>query len=236
MLNGLSENGGYRPHEPSASALFARRLMHYCSEEVDSSSHQASLPPTHPRSLSLPIDIPAHSYRDPAPAFDVDALAEEEDAWEEDREMEDLTEGLDVLMMLERAYEKTLRAHVVPATPSTRGGYPPVPYPPPPPPPPPAKLDTSRPPSPVSTRPASPISLSLSQSALTTAPLMAGSSTALVAVLDACAAREEPTAEGEGDAVLRIAHLGDSMGMLVRGEEIVWRSAEMWSNVSRQRL
>jgi len=30
------------------------------------------------------------------------------------------------------------------------------------------------------------------------------------------------------DAVIRIAHLGDCMGMLVRGDDIVWRSEEMW--------
>ncbi|KAJ3577025.1 hypothetical protein NP233_g37 [Leucocoprinus birnbaumii] len=34
--------------------------------------------------------------------------------------------------------------------------------------------------------------------------------------------------EGEYDAVIKIAHVGDCMGMLVRGEEIVWRSEEMW--------
>jgi len=30
------------------------------------------------------------------------------------------------------------------------------------------------------------------------------------------------------DAVIRIAHLGDCMGILVRGDDIVWRSEEMW--------
>ena len=34
------------------------------------------------------------------------------------------------------------------------------------------------------------------------------------------------------DAVIRIAHLGDCMGMLVRGDNIVWRSDEMWWGVS----
>ncbi|KAI0338170.1 hypothetical protein BDW22DRAFT_1363302 [Trametopsis cervina] len=43
---------------------------------------------------------------------------------------------------------------------------------------------------------------------------------------------EKPAAAGElqaeGGAVLRIAHLGDCMGMVVRGEEVVWRTEEMW--------
>jgi hypothetical protein len=39
------------------------------------------------------------------------------------------------------------------------------------------------------------------------------------------------TRQGSG-AVLKIAHLGDCMGMLVRGEDIVWRSEEMWWSVS----
>ncbi|KAJ7147596.1 hypothetical protein C8R43DRAFT_1195321, partial [Mycena crocata] len=79
---------------------------------------------------------------------------------------------------------------------------------------------------------------------------LAGSSTALVAVLDYVPAGERPTAKGvngksttkgvndkrtdatDTDApltpVLKIAHLGDCMGMLVRGGEVAWRSEEMW--------
>lgn len=48
-------------------------------------------------------------------------------------------------------------------------------------------------------------------------------------------AKEEDGVKEEtqvGGAVLRIAHLGDCMAMLVRGEEIVWRTDEMWWNVS----
>lgn len=48
-------------------------------------------------------------------------------------------------------------------------------------------------------------------------PLLAGSSTALLAIL--C-----------GDC-LRVAHLGDCSGLLVRNGEIVWRSEEMWWKV-----
>lgn len=49
-----------------------------------------------------------------------------------------------------------------------------------------------------------------------------GSSTALLAVLS-----------GE---TLRIAHLGDCTGLLVRAGEIVWRSEEMWWSVSISRF
>ena len=48
-------------------------------------------------------------------------------------------------------------------------------------------------------------------------PLLAGSSTALLAVLS-------------GDR-LRVAHLGDCSALLIRNEEVVWRSEEMWWKV-----
>ena len=43
---------------------------------------------------------------------------------------------------------------------------------------------------------------------------------------------EGRTTGGGGGAVIRIAHVGDCMGMLIRGDEIVWRSEEMWWGVS----
>ena len=46
-----------------------------------------------------------------------------------------------------------------------------------------------------------------------------------------CEVVEESGEQGDYDAVIKIAHVGDCMGMLVRGEEIVWRSEEMWWNV-----
>ena len=47
-----------------------------------------------------------------------------------------------------------------------------------------------------------------------------------------CEVFEEPSKQGDYDAVMKIAHVGDCMGMLVRDEEIVWRSEEMWWSVS----
>ncbi|KAF5378089.1 hypothetical protein D9615_007604 [Tricholomella constricta] len=119
---------------PSPSALFARRLMHFTSAQ-----------------LEPPLNNPSV---DPGPVPDLDS------------HLADLSEGIDVLNILERAYHQTVKVHVQPST---------------------------------------------------STPLHTGSSTALVAVLDNV---DEP--------VLKIAHIGDSMGMLVRGDNIVWRSEEMW--------
>jgi len=47
-----------------------------------------------------------------------------------------------------------------------------------------------------------------------------------------CEVVEEPSKQGDYDAVMKIVHVGDCMGMLVRDEEIVWRSEEMWWSVS----
>ena len=72
---------------------------------------------TRDRRLMDTVDIhPGHS-RKPADAiekiWDDAALA----SGEEDT-LDDLADGLDVLMILEKAFEKTIRAHVVPSPPS----------------------------------------------------------------------------------------------------------------------
>ncbi|KAI9439416.1 phosphatase 2C-like domain-containing protein [Lactarius psammicola] len=173
---------------PSPSALFARRLMHYCSAEVVA---QASTP-----AVSF-HDVPPSSktafFPYPAPSPPSHSMTQE---GPNDDTMEDLVDGLDVLLILERAYERALKAHVVAPCPLA-----------------------STPSLPVPSEPE---------------PLLAGSSTALLAVLDS-AGSHVPTPEVSvvpearaHDAVVRIAHLGDCMGMLVRGDEIVWRSEEMW--------
>ena len=88
-------------------------------------------------------------------------------------------------------------------------------------------------------------------------PLLEGSSTALLAILGHPAPKQPkaaksqrlfapnprhapaadhahapPVADRAAGAVIRIAHLGDCMAMLIRGEDIVWRTEEMWWNVS----
>jgi hypothetical protein len=175
---------------PSPSALFAQRLMHFCSAEV---AAQVSPPlvsfhdvPPSSKTSFLPYPPSTSPFHSPTQE-DVDDAAE------------DLADGLDVLLILERAYERALKAHVI--TPSSQASTPSLPAP-------------SKP-----------------------EPLLTGSSTALLAVLDS-AGSHVPTPEVSvvtdaraHDAVIRIAHLGDCMGMLVRGDDIVWRSEEMWWGV-----
>ena len=218
--------------------MFARRLMHYCSEEVDAASEQAeqAYVPLHHMCLNSascwpsPVDADAYSEADD------DIYAELEDS------LEDLEDGLDVLMILEKAYEKALRSHVRPADQGSSSG-------------------SSRSPSPsdsavecVSSASSSSDSPSVPRSAPDAAPavvpLFEGSSTALVAILEHPSSRPPksfsdanlfnphpvpgkagPEVSTDG-AVIRIAHLGDCMGMLIRGEEIVWRTEEMWWTVS----
>ncbi|KAG2143096.1 hypothetical protein DEU56DRAFT_258244 [Suillus clintonianus] len=218
--------------DPSPSALFARRLMHHCSAEAlqaeassfrrrDVSPSRSKSPHRHPGSTALSAAWPWKA--------EIDELHEElEDS------LEDLEDGLDVLMILERAYETTLKAHVVPEPLPTKAalspGLAPIPEE--------APLTTS-PESPRST----PHPPELSPPKMI--PLMTGSSTALVAVLQHSSSTPPPatspprpfifqnpldtTSRKEThDAVLKIAHLGDCMGMLVRDENIAWRSEEMW--------
>jgi hypothetical protein len=162
--------------------------MHFCSAEVAAqvsspafSFHDLPPSPKAPTFPCPPLSSPTHS----ATSQDVS-----------DDAIEDLADGLDVLLILERAYERALKSHVI--TPPTQ---------------------TSTPLLPASSG---------------SEPLLTGSSTALLAVLDS-AGSHVPTPEVSvvedaraHDAVIRIAHLGDCMGMLVRGADIVWRSEEMW--------
>ncbi|KAI0758647.1 phosphatase 2C-like domain-containing protein [Trametes elegans] len=208
--------------EPSPSALFARRLMHYCSEEVDAASEQPEQ---------------GLAGADPYSDAEDDIYAELEDS------LEELEDGLDVLMILEKAYEKTLRSHVCRAdqsAPSSRSRS--------------LSPSDSHPETTLSSHEQSP-SAALPEAQETRAteahadvvPLFEGSSTALVAILEHPSSRSfksfkdaalfdpQPASakhgvkeEQTGGAIIRIAHLGDCMGMLIRGEEIVWRTEEMW--------
>ncbi|KAJ7173497.1 hypothetical protein C8R46DRAFT_1082999 [Mycena filopes] len=263
------------PTGPSASALFARRLMHFCADEVDRASHpQASTstststsktqPPPQPqpwrtpaaysRFAPYPMPSSASSFTPTSlPTSTATSFAPWHDPlydnpWRDDNdakdpedllraELDELADGMDVLRILERAYERTLGAHVVPV---------PVPV------------------------PVSPLSVASASarkrkekekekreegngkagSGPKTIPLLAGSSTALVAVLDyvprgevdvefevSMKDKHEQTQEGEQGKeheeeeltpVLKIAHVGDCMGMLVREGAVAWRSEEMW--------
>ena len=162
--------------------------MHFCSAEVavQASStavsfHDSPPSPKTPFFPHAPSSSPSHSATPQDVSNDT---------------VEDFADGLDVLLILERAYERALKSHVT--TPSPQASTPSLPAP-------------SKP-----------------------EPLLTGSSTALLAVLDSSGSHV-PTPEVSvvadaqaHDAVIRIAHLGDCMGMLVRGADIVWRSEEMW--------
>ena len=207
--------------------------MHYCSDEVSNYHHSPAA------SLSNPeVDDAVFSGMDAE-----DLYSELEDS------LSDLEEGIDVLMVLENAYERAIKAHVVnpvperivPATPATSNR--------------------------IHIQPSSKVGPQ---------PLRAGSSTALLAVLEqpmgrpantrtrcysssspnhrsrsVSRCRSEPaedlatmipglgpspstsagiprTSPPQRDAVIKIANLGDSMAMLVRGRDIIWRSEEMW--------
>ncbi|KIY44739.1 hypothetical protein FISHEDRAFT_50948, partial [Fistulina hepatica ATCC 64428] len=251
---------------PSPSALFARRLMHFSADEADHAKRRRrsrEAREKHDRSVSIHDSRSISSDNDECSLSD-DArseVSEDESTWSDD-ELEEVGNGIDVLMILERAYERTLAAHVVPSSSSdndTRSGK-------------------SRPGhtargymrsvsmSSIEGRSAS---TSGSSKPKETVPLLAGSSTALVAVLDYASAdhasmpsgmltainsHKQPHAPSSGtekrspdpvtceraaalhsilpgpsrQAVVKVAHVGDCVAMLVRSGAIVWRSDEMW--------
>ncbi|CCL98463.1 uncharacterized protein FIBRA_00461 [Fibroporia radiculosa] len=228
----------------SPSALFARRLMHHCCEEVEAARAALITPP-------LPSRLP-----DASPPTADDLYTDLEDS------LEELADGLDVLMILEKAYERTIQAHTQSHTASsinvTGSPEPPVP------------VDVTNLPTQSygaahaagardnksefalcpETHGSSSWSSVLSPSAKPgpSETSMQGSATVLLAVLEhpsvgplkqenpsllfspkASKAEGPPSVAGRG-AVIKVAHLGDCVGMLVRGDEIVWRTEEMWWN------
>lgn len=253
------------PMQPSASAMFSRRLMHNCSAEIDASdSMRIPVPPSQPQFSFSPHLRP----KSPHTSF----VQNSSSIWEEleaqrirQQEMEDdlldsldeLSEGIDVLQILERAYDHTIKSHVAPPAPQTTT---------------PPAFGSSNADSGSSFMP------QRTEKSPEPTPLMSGSSTALLAVLDhppqkpsngtssmttlsivsssACPplSTSAPTTSSPFsnyaagtlhpsiyldkdeaqtcDAVIKIAHIGDCMGMLVRDEEIIWRSEEMWWEVS----
>ncbi|PFH46540.1 hypothetical protein AMATHDRAFT_69605 [Amanita thiersii Skay4041] len=283
---------------PTSSAMFARRLMHYCSTELDTLSRNASLSPSPPNPSQLPPSQPQFTFSSPKPRptpiirshassihwsdsctstflssqFISSSLPssftftppsptsksahEEVTGLQEDLEdsLEELSDGINVLQILERAYDRTLKAHVEPAPPSPPDPRRSVS---------PSLLSKQQPGSEKdSTKPVDLTSTPSWQSSSTRAsdgsgsnvktemvPLLRGSSTALLAILDHVPRHEvhENPSDGSApyiqsisttnteekggyDAVIKIANLGDCMAMLVRGEEIAWRSQEMvWS-------
>lgn len=203
--------------------------MHYCSDEVSNHNHSP------PGSSDIGDAI-------------FDGMDAEDLCSELEDSLSDLEEGIDVLLILENAYERAIKAHVVNPVPERS----------------------------VSAAPSTPNRVHTKPSHKPTPqPLKAGSSTALLAVLEQPTGRpvntrtkrsspsspnhrsrsasrcrsEKPedlatlatglgsaqptpasprTSSPQRVAVIKIANLGDSMAMLVRGRDIVWRSEEMW--------
>ncbi|KAF8907619.1 phosphatase 2C-like domain-containing protein [Gymnopilus junonius] len=219
-VGGWAKSASCSSHHPTPSALFSRRLMHFCSAEIgaldsrsDSAPNPAARPPTTQFSFQHHL-----KPRPPPPQnhYEVFSFSELEDSLHSS--LEELSEGFDVLNILERAYDSTVKSHVVPSssTPLTTGSSTALL----------AVLD--HPPTSSGPLPQSPeaphknyAAGSLHQTDILTEPAVSP------------AHAETATLDGETtavpyDAVIRIAHLGDCMGMLVRGDKIAWRSDEMW--------
>lgn len=111
--------GGWAKHSshnyPTPSALFARRLMHFCSEEI-------AEPSTVPEPSTLPTAEFSfqHHLKPPSPFYQPkDSFSELQDNLSSS--LEELSEGIDVLHILERAYDSTVKAHLAPPTPLHTG-------------------------------------------------------------------------------------------------------------------
>lgn len=229
--------------------------------------------PWYPSASASPFLPPAQAHHFPGAAIDAtyprdpweaatdsgsnewaDDMDLESEAGSELSDFEEFEEGLDVLMMLERAYESAIKAHVAPASSSSSAAeakeaaengktqplmqgsstallavleHNPQPQPARPrsPAPPRTRTSSLAQPAPRARSPLVPDLAHTSPGPTTRALLHSPSPLPCIA---------EGSAGGapRGGAVLKIAHLGDCMGMLVRGEEIVWRSEEMWWSVS----
>ena len=255
-----------RGEGPSPSALFAHRLMHYCCEEVAVGGGVDYV--CESRHVFPLTSRPCHR------TYTVRSSEDLEFSNEYDDSIEELADGLDVLMVLERAYDKTLRAHVVsppatttseaenlhpvsangssrtPASTSHVESAAPLSSTPPP-----CSPTANTRATPGSRQPYGPTEHTTAPNSppLAPQPLREGSSTALLAILDHTAVQavkppvpvpllprqwrvtdtQRTTSDRAGTgAVLRVAHLGDCMAMLIRGDEIVWRTEEMWWDVS----
>ena len=209
------------------SALFASRLMHYCSDEVSNYHHSPAV-----SSSGSEMDGIIFDGMDSE-----DLYSELEDS------LSDLEEGVDVLMILENAYERAIKAHVVnsvSATPAMSNRVPIRPsskHTPQPlkagsstallavleqPTGRPANTRTKRSSSSLSHRSRS-VSRCRSEPAEDPATMVTG-----IGPIPSTSAGLPRTLSHQRDAVIKIANLGDSMAMLVRGRDIVWRSEEMW--------
>ncbi|PPQ90483.1 hypothetical protein CVT25_014766 [Psilocybe cyanescens] len=203
------------PHSsthPTPSALFSRRLMHFCAAELETLDSEllpnssARPPTTH---FSFQHHLKPRSYIHTPPHPDPFTFSELQDSLHSS--LEELSEGIDILNILERAYDSTVKSHLSPSTPTptplTTGSSTALL----------AVLD--HPPPPASGLPQHPEAPERNYAA--------GS----LYTPDLSPPQSDPSDDPSAthyDAVIRIAHLGDCMGMLIRENSIAWRSDEMW--------
>lgn len=203
--------------------------MHFCSAELEAlESRSDSLPNSSPRPPTTQFSFQHHLKPRPPPPpnhYEVFAFSELEDSLH--ASLEELSEGIDVLNILERAYDSTVKSHVVPSsptpTPLTTGSSTALL----------AILD--HPPTSSSPLPQSPEAPHKNYAAgsLYHPDILTEPTTSSQPHVDSSTSQIEGEATTEPyDAVIRIAHLGDCMGMLVHGDKIAWRSDEMWWGVS----
>ncbi|PPR04630.1 hypothetical protein CVT26_015009 [Gymnopilus dilepis] len=221
-VGGWAKCASHSAQQPTPSALFSRRLMHFCSAEIEALESRSDALPNSARPPTTQFSFQHHLKPRPPPPpnhYDVFSFSELEDSLHSS--LEELSEGIDVLNILERAYDSTVKSHVVPSsptpTPLTTGSSTALL----------AVLD--HPPASSGPLPQSPeaphknyAAGSIYQPNFLAEPRTQPHADSSLGQVEA-----EPTAE-QYDAVIRIAHLGDCMGMLVRGDKIVWRSDEMW--------
>jgi len=202
--------------------------MHYCSDEVSNYHHSPAASSSGSEMDGLLFD-----------GMDTEDLYSEfEDS------LSDLEEGVDVLMILENAYDRAIKAHVVGSAPeqapamSNRIPIQPSSKPSPQP----LKAGSStallavleqptgRSANARAKRPSSsPNHRSRSASRCRSEPAEdPATMTAGIGPVPSTSTGTPRTLSHQRDAVIKIANLGDSMAMLVRGRDIIWRSEEMW--------
>ncbi|KAF9471833.1 hypothetical protein BDN70DRAFT_887695 [Pholiota conissans] len=219
---------------PTPSALFSRRLMHFCAAELEaldaSTSSTASSSTTVPAATGVRpptttrFSFEHHLKPRPAPPAPIRPESYTYAFTELEESLEELEDGIDVLQIMERAYDSTVRAHIAPSssptspTPLTTGSSTALL----------AVLD--HPPSGQLKQNPEPPHRNYAAGSI---PMYnhQSSSVPVEPTQSVDQAHTDASIEAKSvdyDAVVHIAHLGDCMGMLVRGDEIVWRSDEMW--------
>jgi hypothetical protein len=228
-VGGWSRSNNSNIH-PTPSALFAKRLMHNCVLELAvppllSASPLASLAYFASKSQPKPERMVLVRPMDTLPFFRLTTSSRQSSLETElEDELEQLSQGIDVLQILERAYDNTLKSAQSPKTLNNNGHA----------------QEGGRQDETAGSSTAllavldhlprySDVASASASGGVENGPgtmknYAAGS-------MSISFTTEEADKEMGYDAAIRIVHVGDCMGMLVRDEDIVWRTEEMWWNV-----